>query len=405
MRVLFLSHMFPSSVDPLAGVFVLEQMRALREVGVEIVAVAPTPWVPSILRFMRRGQKYWKIPMRDNVHGFPVEYPRALCFPGGRLFYLYGLFYYFGCLRLVKRLVHNHKIEIIHAHTILPDGFAGVLLGRTLQLPVVCTVHGSDINIYPHRNRCTLWATRWALKRMGRVIAVSGRLKEKVLALATVERVEVLYNGADPTRFCPMSKDEAREKLGLPMGTQSVLFAGDFVEVKGLEYLLVAFARMNRPETSLWVVGDGYLKAKYVAVAKNLGLAKRVSFVGYRPHSEMPLWLAAADCLAIPSISEGFPTLLPEAMLCRIPVVATCVGGIPEIIDAPRNGLLVEPHDPMALAEAISAVLDGVVNVTSMIEAAERTAREGFTWMKNASRLRACYEDLLSFQEPTPGSC
>lgn len=395
MRVLVLSHMFPSPANAIGGIFVLEQMKALRELGVEIFVVAPTPWVPPMLGFLPRGRKYSTIPRRHSLEGFSVEYPRVLCLPGGGLFYLYGVSYYVGCLRLVRRLVTDHKIQLIHAHTIMPDGFAGVLLGRTLDLPVVCTIHGSDINFYPFRNRCTHLATRWALKRVGWLVTVSYRLRENVVSLAGPLEVDVVHNGADPGKFRPHSRNEARRKLDLPTEKTILLFIGNFVPAKGAEFLLRAFARLGWLNAALYLVGDGHLKESLCSLAMRLGVQESTVFVGRRPHHEIPLWLSAADCLVMPSLSEGFPTLLPEAMLCRVPIVATDAGGIPELLSHGKNGWVVPRGDVVALVQGIETMLSRDQRVDTMVDDARRTALAGFTWIANAEKTLAVYRSAI----------
>lgn len=400
MRVLFLSHMFPSPANAIAGIFVLEQMKALRELGVEIFVVTPTPWAPPILGFLPRVQKYSTIPQRDNLQGFPTEYPRVLCLPGSRLFYLYGVFYYLGCLRLVRRLVNEHKIQVIHAHTIMPDGFASVLLGRTLNLPVICTIHGSDINLYPFRNGCTNLATRWALKHVGRLVTVSHRLRENVVSLAGPLEVDVIHNGADPTKFMPRCKKECRRELNLPAERTILLFVGNLVGVKGVEFLLHAFARLGHVDAMLYLVGDGHLRQALDSLANTLSIRGSTVFVGRRPHEEIPLWLSAADCLIMPSLSEGFPTLLPEAMLCRIPIVATDVGGIPELLSHGKNAWMVPRGDVTALARGIETMLSRGDQVENIVIEARRAASAGYTWVANAEKTLAVYRAAIQMGTP-----
>ncbi|MDE2321485.1 MAG: glycosyltransferase [candidate division NC10 bacterium] len=375
-------------------------MKALRELGVEIFVVTPTPWAPPILGFLPRVQKYSTIPQRDNLQGFPTEYPRVLCLPGSRLFYLYGVFYYLGCLRLVRRLVNEHKIQVIHAHTIMPDGFASVLLGRTLNLPVICTIHGSDINLYPFRNGCTNLATRWALKHVGRLVTVSHRLRENVVSLAGPLEVDVIHNGADPTKFMPRCKKECRRELNLPAERTILLFVGNLVGVKGVEFLLHAFARLGHVDAMLYLVGDGHLRQALDSLANTLSIRGSTVFVGRRPHEEIPLWLSAADCLIMPSLSEGFPTLLPEAMLCRIPIVATDVGGIPELLSHGKNAWMVPRGDVTALARGIETMLSRGDQVENIVIEARRAASAGYTWVANAEKTLAVYRAAIQMGTP-----
>jgi hypothetical protein len=304
---------------------------------------------------------------------------------------MYGAFYYLGCLRAVRRLVRDRGIQMIHAHAILPDGFAAVLLGQTLNLPVVCTVHGSDINIYPFRNRCTRQATIWALRRVDRLITVSRRLRENVVTLAGPLDAEVVHNGADPTRFAPIPKRDCRSRLNLPLEKKIVLFVGNLFSVKGVEYLLKAFAKLELFNTTLYVVGDGVLREPLCSLAANLGIQQSTVFVGQKPHEEIPLWLSAADCLVMPSLSEGLPTLLAEAILCRVPIVATEVGGIPEILSQGDNAVLVRPKDSVALADAIRAQLAADRRSFGAVDQAEASARAKLTWEANAEKTLAVY--------------
>jgi teichuronic acid biosynthesis glycosyltransferase TuaC len=391
LTVLVLSHMFPKSCNPTSGLFVLEQVKALRTLGVETVTIAPIPWPPRFLRFLPRVNKFLSVPLQATIDGLVVEYPRVPTLPGGRLFYLEGLIQYLWVRRLVGKYIKRRKIDVIHAHAIMPDGFAATLLGREFNLPVVCTVHGSDLSIYPHRNRPTLWATKWALKRIGHLVAVSSDLKRKVFSMTGISRGDVVPNGADPRVFQPLNKREARSKLGLPFDKRIVLFVGHLIEVKGVEYLIRAMSHLREKQVSLVLVGEGNLKASLVSMSRELGLEEKCMFVGERSHDEIALWLSAADCLVLSSISEGLPTILVEAMFCKTAIVATDVGGVREIIDEGRTGLVVRPKEPLEIAHAIQRLLDDVEFASRLAAQARREAVDKLSWKMNAARMLAVY--------------
>lgn len=335
------------------------------------------------------------MPKQSEIAGCPVEYPKVLTFPGGRLFFLGGLIHYLRCRRLVGRLVKEKKVALIHAHTILPDGLAAVLLGREFKLPVVCTLHGSDIRLNPYRDRMTRWLTRWTLRKVHYLVAVSSELKNKVFSLSGVSEVSVTHNGADPDAFKSISKLQARSKLGLLAGKKIVLFVGNLKPVKGIEFLLQAMGQLRRGDVELCLVGDGESRSLLTAMAEQLGVAGMCHFAGSRPHDEIPLWLAAADCLVLPSLSEGLPTIVVEAMFCKTPVVATNVGGTPEILEDRRTGLLVEPKDSAALAQAMAEILTDADLGAAFAQQAEREVRGRLTWEANARATIAAYEDVL----------
>ena len=405
MTVLVLSHMFPNELDAGAGIFVLEQIRALRKSGVDVLVVSPTPWAPRALRFLPSVRKYMNIPQRSVVDGFSVERPRVLTLPKKHGFALSGVMYYLSCRRLLRRFIRKTKIDVIHAHTLLPDGFAAVLLGREFHIPVVCTAHGSDVNVYPFTSRLVRRATTWALHHLDRVITVSDNLRSQAIALGGSPAITVIHNGADTASFKAIEKSYARNTLGLPATGKVVCFVGFLREEKAVEYLLEAFALLGKPDTTLCLVGDGPLKKTLQNRARDLAIIERCVFAGNRPHNEIPLWLSASDCLVLCSLSEGLPTVLPEAMLCKVPVIATPVGGVPEIVRHGETGLLVRPRDSAAITHALHLLLTNPELSAKLATNAEQFARNSLTWDVNALRTRAIYDDaIVSLPRPSIGA-
>lgn len=403
MRVLVLSHQFPNDGEPESGIYVLEQARALRTLGVESVVMAPRPWVPPLLRHNSRWQKYVKIPHRAIVDNFEVIYPSVVTLPHNHLFAISGLLFYFSCRRQLRNILRTTQIDLIHAHTIMPDGFAAALLGREFNLPVVCTIHGSDVNLYPRRDHSTYRATRWALVNTDHLIAVSQRLKNKILSITGPRGVAVIHNGADTNKFNACDKRHARQVLGLPTDKKVLLFVGNLLEVKGVSFLLQALQRLARPELSLYVVGGGDLREGLENQAEQSHIPG-CTFVGPQPHDRIPLWLSAAYCLVLPSLSEGLPTILCEAMQCKTPIVATAVGGIPEIINDHTTGLLVPSGDARALASAIAAQLDDSACSAAMTENAYEFARQNLTWQANAHKTLRVYEGAVELHSTVASS-
>ena len=394
--MLVLSGQFPNPRDPVRGTYVLEQMRALRKLGVEMAVISATPWAPRVLRFLGRVRKYLVIPQKTDVDGFEVRYPGVPALPGGRLFFLSGFFLYLRCRPIVREFLVHPGIDLIHAHTIMPEGFAAVMLGKAFGVPVVCTVHGSDIKLYPSKNRATRRATQWALRRVDRLIAVSQDLRTAVFNLVGVRQICIAKNGADRDRFRSISKDEARSRLELPSDKKIILFVGNLFAVKGIEFLLAAISQVKRRDLRLYLLGDGHLREELAATARQLEVDDLCLFMGQRPHDEVPVWLSAADCLVLPSLSEGFPTILVEAMMSGTPVVATAVGGVPEIVEHRKTGLLVPPRDPPALARAISELLTDQALAGTITENAKLYVTANLTWEKNARETLAVYREAVN---------
>jgi glycosyltransferase involved in cell wall biosynthesis len=395
MKVLILSHMFPNALDASAGIFVLEQAKALRELGAMVRIVSPTPWAPRLLTSLPSVRKYSVIPRRSTVGNFMVEHPRVPTLPKNVGFSWSGVLFYRSCRRLIANLVREQAIDVIHAHTILPDGFAAILLGREFNLPVVCTAHGSDVNVYPRRSRFVRRASQWSLRHADRMITVSDNLRTEALALAGPRDIAVVHNGADTEIFKVRQRIEARSKLRLNATAKLITFVGYLRPEKGLGYLLEAFARLGRPETYLCIVGDGPLRGSLTGKARGLGILDHCLFVGKRPHDEIPLWISAADCIVLPSLSEGLPTILPEAMLCGIPVIATPVGGIPEVVRDGETGFLVASRDSSALTRALDNVFSDEARASEVATRAQRFARHSLTWAGNARAMLDIYQDAV----------
>lgn len=417
MRAIVISKWFPTPYIPNSGVFVLEQIKALRGRGMDIaLVIAPTPWAPRWLSFLARFRKYQCIPRQSEQEGFKVEHPRVLNLPGDRLFFLYGLFFYLRCRTILRKLVKEQEIDLIHAHTGMPEGFAGVLLGREFRLPVVCTLHGGDINdilppfTSPNKKRLALGALKWALRNLRHLIAVSRDLSLKAESLRADSGIDITVarNGADPEVFRPFNKIEARKTLTLPQENRIFVFIGGLVPEKGLPFLLRAFARAGLPNTLLYLVGAGRKEQELRAQCRSLGIEEACIFVGARPHTEIPLWLSACDCFVLSSVTEGSPTIIAEAMLCRAPIVATRVGGVPELIDNGETGLVVPSKDGVALARAMEFMMNNRNAAEKMAFNAEGYAKENLTWDANARKTlevyRAAVNQNRAYDARVPGS-
>jgi glycosyltransferase involved in cell wall biosynthesis len=395
MNVLVLSHMFPNRLYANAGIFVLEQAKALRAAGVSLRVVSPTPLAPRSMSFVPGVRKYSVIPPHSVVDGFYIEHPRVPTLPKNLAFAWSGIMFYLSCRKLLERMIREWGVDVIHAHAVLPDGFAAILLGREFGVPVVCTAHGADVNVYPRHNRFVRWASRWSLRHADHVVAVSGNLRDEAFVLAGTRAISVVHNGADSEIFRFRPQAEAREKLKLSVKGKLITFVGYLRSEKALAYLLEAFAHLRASDTHLCLVGDGPLKDALISKAKELGVIDQCLFAGERPHSEIPLWISASDCIVLPSLSEGLPTILPEAMLCGIPVIATPVGGIPEIIRDAETGLLVECRDSRGLAQSIEQLLWDDALARRIAARAQEFAGNSLTWARNARAMLEIYQDTV----------
>jgi glycosyltransferase involved in cell wall biosynthesis len=219
-----------------------------------------------------------------------------------------------------------------------------MLLARKYGFPFAADVLGSDVNILFNNRRRKQQILR-AL-RASRVVFAKSQALQTRLAAEGIDSV-IDYNGIDRERFRPCDRTEACAALGLPTDRRRILFVGNLVPVKGPTSLAAAFKQLvDLRDVDLVLVGSG-------SEAARLPAGNRFFVVGARPHEEIPLWMNACDVLCLPSLSEGLPNVALEAMACGLPVIASRVGGVPEVVRDGTNGLLVPPSDPRALADAL----------------------------------------------------
>jgi len=403
-KVLVLSHMYPSRAAPTSGVFIHNHVRHLIALGCEVMVVSPIPYTPSVLATNQRRKVYRETPRQDVIDGVLVIYPRYLRPPGSLFHAPSALTMYAGVLACIGRIVKEFDPQLIHAHTATPDGYVGLLLSKKLGIPLVVSLRGSDVNVYPFRDRWTLGLTKKVLAKAHKVTAVSKALKETAEAIASPRApIEVIYNGADVKQFTfdPEPRNSIRQKLGISADSVVLIFVGNVLREKGVEDLMQSFCTLARDfqELHLVVVGDGPALDGLVSKAEEVRVGNRVHFVGRRPHHEIPGWLSASDILVLPSWREGLPNVVLEAMACSRPVVATRVGGIPEAVQPGESGILVERGDVRALTEAIAQLICDPVKREAMGQAGRRIVEDRFTWEKNAKRTIALYHEVLNEYE------
>jgi teichuronic acid biosynthesis glycosyltransferase TuaC len=346
MRILTFTSLFPNRERPDFGVFICQRVSHVAgRAGNLVRVIAPVPYFPSWIA-SKRWSVHAGIPREEAIGGLPVYHPRYSLLPGV-LMPLHGLLMFLGSVKLAERLHRRLHFDCIDAHYVYPDGFAAVLLGKTLKLPVMVSARGTDINVFPSFPTIRPMI-RWTLRHAAGIVAVSGALKAAMADLgAPAEKIAVIANGVDRERFHPMPRADARSKLGLLQEAKMVLSVGSLTPGKNHALLISAFAKISggHPNYRLSIVGEGPMRSELEAGIRDAGLQEKVLFAGTRPNEELLWWYNAADVSCLASAREGWPNVVMESLACGTPLVATRAGGIPEIITTPELGVLVEPKE------------------------------------------------------------
>jgi glycosyltransferase involved in cell wall biosynthesis len=360
MRALVLSTVFPSRTRPAYGVFVRERARHVAA-QCDTVVVSPVPWVP----FNRwvRGDEAARAPFADHQDGIPVYRPRFLCLPElGKT--LDGVLYAVSIAPFLLWLRRRFPFDLIDAHFSFPDGVAAAMLGKLFRCPSFITLRGT------HDQRHASYRLRrgqiqWGLNAVTRVITVSESLRQFAIGLGIDrERIRVIPNGIDPTRFFPGDRGMARTRLDLPSERTILLAVGSLVEAKGhrriielLPSLIVRCPRLLYVAIGAELHGTGHRKLLESLVAR-LRLNDHVRIMSSLPHPEIRDWMVAADLFCLATSGEGWCNAIMEALACGLPVVTTRVGGNPELVSDGRDGLLVPFWDAEAFRDSVVRALD-----------------------------------------------
>jgi teichuronic acid biosynthesis glycosyltransferase TuaC len=240
---------------------------------------------------------------------------------------------FLGVVFAAWRLHRKLQFDCIDAHFAYPDGHAAVMLGEILRLPVVVTVHGTDISVYSSLLfRKSL--IRWTLTRAHAIVAVSNSLGRRVLELGIpASKIWVIPNGVDLERFRPISRGFARSYLGIPMDATVIVSVGALIPRKGHEFLIHSFPEIiaKHPSARLYVIGEGDLRRKLHSVSSSSGACDRIFFPGAVRNEDLATWYSAADVSCLVSSREGYPCVVLESLACGTPVVATRIPGTQEI--------------------------------------------------------------------------
>ena len=380
--------------------FVFKLSSLLSKKGYNITVLAPH--YPNAKRFEVMGNL--------KVYRFSYFYPvrlQKLCYEGGILENIKKSFLakiqvpfllvseYFHIAKIIKK----EKIDFIHAHWILSQGFIAAVIKKIYKIPCLSTAHAGDI--FTIKNNFLKNLAKFAISNSSYVTANSSFTKSVILKIHDFKNIEIIPMGVNLSSFNPKNKDDKlREKYDIK--NEFILFVGRLVEKKGAEYLIKAmpFVLKRLPEAKLLIVGNGPEKNKLVNLARELNMESSVIFTGSILNKDLPRFYATADVFAGPSIvtekgdTEGLGIVFLEVIASGLCVIGTNVGGIPDIIKHNKTGILVEQKNPGQLANAIVNLLKDKNLQKRLSKNAIQHVKNTYSWNIVAEKFAKIYSKI-----------
>ena len=362
-----------------------------------VVYLADAPYIHTerwVRHFARLGWETHVISFRSaQIEGATVHHIDGLETIGKARYVVHA--------RRVRALVQELRPDLLHALHLTSYGFLAGLSGFQ---PSIVSVWGTDVLEAPHLTPFHRWITKQALARAGAITATGLRLAEATLPFVPEGKgVSVIPYGIDLEQFRPARNKEqtANGEQQTASGKKRNVVVGAVSRLspeKGFEHLLRAVALLRDQGVHLEVVlvGDGPSRAELERLTDELSLRERVTFAGEIAHEDVPAMLRRFDVFAMPSTWEGFGVSALEASAMAVPVVASRIHGIPDVVVDGETGMLVPPADPEALAEAIARLAGDTALRERKGRAGRAYVEREYRWQDNARLMEALYEEMLA---------
>ena len=359
MKAAIVTNLFPTPYDPERGVFTFQLVKRIKE-HCDITVICPLPWFPSIgpFKHIRSYKEFSSVPSKYYIEDIEVYSPKYPLLPK----ISESLHSKLMTLGLRKTLLNLHKIkhfDLINSHWLYPDSVSVNQIIKAIKLPHIATGLGCDVNEYINEKGKKLQILD-TLQRTNAITVVSRSLKTELIGHGINEnKISVIPNGIDMSQFTLKDKTESRKILNHNPKHPHFLYVGRLSEEKGILTLLHAINLLKQQDirVDLTLLGEGPDYPELLTETKKLMIEDQISFKGKVDHSKVSLWMGATDFFCLPSLREGCPNVILEALGCGRPIIASRVGAIPDVVNE-KSGILFTPKDVNELAQNIRNALN-----------------------------------------------
>ena len=408
MKVCMLTHGYPRFPSDTTAPFIESIAETLQKHGVDVTVL--TPDTPKL----DRTATDHNVNLQTYRYFFPrrfqqLGYSNTLINDCALKKYVYLLapFMILSSIFHLFRLHRIHRFDVIHAHWLLPNGFIGAIVSKLCKIPVIITLHGSDIFV-SKLNPIFKAIAKWTLKHTAMVTSVTPAFLPELAALGVPEERRCLIpNGVDPEVFPPPTSKQLTElqnKLSIPEEQRVVFALGRIVLKKGFDILIQALpsVREKCPQITIIIGGDGSDLSRLKTLAKEKGVSDIIRFPGNINRLEVPIYFYLCDLFVLPAVvdpkgnMDGCPIVILEAMACGKPVVASAISGIPIVVQNDKTGFLVAEKNPDALTAAIVSLLKNPEKREQFGRAAQQRIQRELTWAKTIEQFIDIYQQHVN---------
>ena len=313
-----------------------------------------------------------------------------------KLLWLQIPFFFLFQLLAIKKIIKKEKINTIHAHWIIPQGFVAVLYKKIINknIKILCTSHGADIFGLQKFN----FLKKWILNNCTKLTVVSSAIKNEALKIGSQTNIDVVPMGVDLDIFNPKNySEEIKNKYNI--SNIFLLFVGRLSEKKGIKYLIEAMPKIVEkfPKTKLLIIGNGEEKNKLENLTKKLNLNNNITFVGAIHNSELPKYYATANIFIGPSIiskdgdREGLPVTYMEAMASGCVLIGTNLDGNYDILDHEKTGIMIKQHNSIEISKYVIELLNNKDYREKLIKNSITKIENNYNWKIISKK----YKELL----------
>jgi len=296
------------------------------------------------------------------------------------------------------------EFDVLHVHDWL-TAFAGISFKHYLRKPMVLTVHSTEVGRAQGLHGADSFSIDgiewWTAYEASRVVVTSHSMKREICDHFHLpwDKVDVIPNAIDVTQYnTPVDTGPVRARYGVGWGEKLVLCVGRLVPQKGIEYFIraIPIIAQRYPEAKFVIVGEGWSRDYLEGVAQSTGHAKRILFTGFISDAEVIALMTSADVLVIPSVYEPFGIVALEGMATGVPVVASQVGGLAEVIEHDRTGIFVYPRNPSSIAWGVDQILSNPRHSEWLTQNAKERLHKTYSWEAVAMKTVEVYEKAVS---------